>query len=343
MADKSLLKMTPSEEQRALHLYKESTVIDCLNYSPTLPNLNHPEYLEEYAQAGVTAIHFTIQTPDGDLSNFLNQVSLWHELARNTDCRIAETAHDIRVAKKEQRKCLIFGIQNAKPLGDDLALVRVFHLLGIRIVQPAYDGQNLLGSGGDGGDAGITKLGRKIIEEMNRIGILIDASHCGFKTTMDAIHFSAKPIACTHTNPKALCDHYRNKTNEQLKALAERGGVVGLTAFSPISRTHKDKEPTLIDFLDFIDYVSNLIGSEHVGFGLDLAPVARWDEEGHRIWAQKNPGLAPESIDKISIAGLDKPSRIINIARGLVSRGYTDEEITGILGENILRLFKAVW
>ncbi len=343
MDDQSLLTLTPSNEQRALHLYKESIVIDCLNYSPTLPNLNHPEYLDEYAQAGVTAIHFTIQTPDGGLSDFLNQVSLWHELAGNTDCRIAKTTRDIPLAKKEKRKCLIFGIQNAKPLEDDLALVRVFHLLGIRIIQPAYDSQNLLGSGGDEVDAGITKLGKKMIEEMNRIGILIDASHCGFKTTMDAIHFSAKPIAFTHTNPKALCDHYRNKTNEQLKALAERGGVVGLTAFCPISRTQRNKEPTLIDFLDFIDYVSNLIGSEHVGFGLDLAPVVRWDEEGHRIWTQKNPGLAPESIDKISIAGLDRPSGIINIARGLVSRGYRDEEIRGILGENILRLFEAVW
>jgi membrane dipeptidase len=343
MTDNSSLKMTLSEEKRALHLYKESIVIDCLNYSPTLPNLNHSEYLDEYAQAGVTATHFTVQTPDGGLSNFLDQISLWHELARNTGCRIAEAANDIRLAKKEQRKCLIFGIQNAKPLEEDLALIRVFHLLGIRIIQPAYDSQNLLGSGGDETDAGITKLGKKMIEEMNRIGILIDASHCGFKTTMDAIHFSAKPIAFTHSNPKALCAHYRNKTNEQLKALSDRGGVVGLTAFSPISKPQSDQDPTLVDFMNFIDYVSNLIGSEHVGFGLDLAPVARWDEEGHRIWAKKNPGLAPESINKISIEELNKPSKIINISRGLVLRGYTDDEIKGILGGNFLRLFEAVW
>lgn len=343
MTDISSLKMTLSEEQRALHLFKESIVIDALNYSPTLPNLNHSEYLDEYALAGVTAVHFTVQTPDGGLSNFLDQVSLWHELAKKTGCRIAGTANDIRLAKKEQQKCLIFGIQNAKPLEEDLALIRVFHLLGIRIIQPAYDGQNLLGSGGDEVDAGITKLGKKMIEEMNRIGILIDVSHCGIKTTMDVIHYSAKPIAFTHSNPKALCDHYRNKTNEQLKALADRGGVVGLTAFSPISKTQRDQDPTLTDYLNFIDYVCNLIGTEHVGFGLDLAPVARWDEEGHRIWAKKNPGLAPESINKISIEELNEPSKIINIAKGLVSRGYNDCEIKGILGENFLRLFEDVW
>jgi membrane dipeptidase len=343
MAVRPLLKIRRSEKERANHLYKEAIVIDCLNYSPTLPNLSHPEYLEEYHQAGVSSIHVTIQEPEGDLRNFLHQVSLWHKMAKNTDCRIAEKANDIRVAKKEKRKCLIFGIQNGKPLGEDLDFVSVFHLLGIRVIQLAYDRQNLLGSGGNERDAGVTKLGRKMIEEMNRIGILIDASHCGYQTTMDAIHLSAKPIACTHTNPRALCDHYRNKTDEQLKALAERGGIVGITAFTPISRTHKDKEPSIIDFLDFIDYVSNLIGSKHVGFGLDFAPVARWDESGHRAWAQQNPGLAPESIDKISIQGLDQPSKIINIAMGLVSRGYTDDQIRGILGENILRLFESVW
>ena len=98
-----------------------------------------------------------------------------------------------------------------------------------------------------------------------------------------------------------------------------------------------------MDFLDFIDYVSSLIGSNHVGFGLDLAPVVRWDEAGHWAWARQNPGLAPESPDKVSIQGLNQPSHIINIAMGLVSRGYTDDEIRGILGENILRLFERVW
>jgi len=343
MEEDRFLKLMESEEQRARALYDSAVVIDCLNYSPTLPNLGHPEYLDEYAEAGVTATHFTIHLPYEGLQDFLNQVSLWHELVEETDSCVALSAKDIRTAKEKKKKCIIFGAQNGKPLEENVSFVRVFHKLGIRIIQLAYNDQNLLGAGGDEKDAGVTKLGRKMIEEMNRVGVLIDVSHCGPRTTMDAINYSVKPIAFTHTNPKALCDHYRNKTDEQLKALAARGGVVGLTAYTPISKTHKDKRPTLKDFLDFVDYVVNLIGAEHVGFGLDLAPVVQWDREGAEIWAQKHPGLACDNLDEISIDGLEKPSEIINIARGLVSRGYNDGETKGILGGNFLRLFEEVW
>jgi len=338
-----LLKLTEAEEQRARSLYDNAIVIDCLNYSPTLPDSGHPEYLEEYAQAGVTATHFTIHLPYEDLRDFLNQVSLWHKLAEETDSCVVQFARDIRISKEEKRKCMIFGLQNGKPLEENASFVDVFHRLGIRIIQLAYNDQNLLAAGGDEKDAGVTKLGRKVIEEMNHVGVLIDVSHCGPQTTMDAIEYSAKPIAFTHANPKGLCDHYRNKTDEQLKALAARGGVVGMTAYSPISKTRKDRRPTLRDFLDFVDYVADLIGPEHVGFGLDLSPTVGWDPEGYRIWAQKHPGLAADNIDEISIEGLEKPLDIINIARGLVSRGYNDAEIRGILGENFLHLFEEVW
>jgi membrane dipeptidase len=338
-----LFKLTDAQEERIRALYKSSVVLDCVDYSTNLPDLGHPEYIEEYGEAGVTVVNCTIQEPNGGLWDFLNQVSLWYQLAEETHSYVAQSVDDIRRAKEENKKCLIFGIQNGKPLEENVNFVRVFHKLGIRIIQLAYNDQNLLGAGGDEKDAGVTKLGRKMIEEMNRLGILIDASHCGPQTSMDAINYSSRPIAFTHANPKALCDHYRNKTDEQLKALASRGGVVGLTAYSPISRTQKDKRPTLKDFLDFVDYVVTLIGVEHVGFGLDHSPSVRWDREGYYLWAEKNPGLAAQNIDEISIEGLEKPADIFNMSRGLVSRGYSDVEIKGILGENFLRLFGQVW
>ena len=343
MQREGMIYLTQSEEHRAKEIYDQSIVIDALNYSPTLPNLGHSEYLEEYARAGVTAVHFTIQLPYEGLYNFLNQVSLWYEMAEEAECDVATTAKDIRMAKEKKKKCIIFGIQNAKPLEENVSLVRVFHKLGIRIIQLAYNDQNLIGAGGDEKDAGLTNLGQRMIEKMNQIGILVDVSHCGSRTTMDAIHYSAKPIAFTHANPKTLCDHYRNKTDEQLKALANRGGVVGLTAYTPISKTLKEKRPTLKDFLDCIDYVAKLIGTEHIGFGLDLSPIVQWDPEGYRVWAVKHPGLAVENLDEISIQGLEKPFDIFGIARGLFSRGYSDKEIRGILGENFLRLFEEAW
>ena len=342
MDENKLLKLTESQEERAQAIYDSAIVIDALNYSPTLPSLGHPEYLEEYSKAGVTATHFTIHLPYEGLRNLLNQVSLWYQLAEGTQCSIVESAKDIRTAKEKRGKCIIFGIQNGKPLEENVSFVRIFHKLGIRIIQLAYNEQNLLGAGGDEMDAGVTKLGHKMIEEMNRVGILIDASHCGPQTTMDIIRHSEKPIAFTHANPRALCEHYRNKTDEQLKALAERGGVVGLTAMSLISKTHKDKRPALKDFLDFVDYTVNLVGVKHVGFGLDFAPIFLWDQEAAPTFARKYPGLSGND-DEISIEGLETPSHIIDIARGLVSRGYDDVEIRGILGENFLHLFEETW
>lgn len=340
--DESVI-LTEAEEERARDTYRRSIVIDALNYSPTLPNLGHAEYILELVEAGVTAAHFTVQLPYEDLPDCLKQISLWHQLAEETGARVVALAQDIRVAKEDKKPSIIFGLQNGKPLEEEVSFVRIFHKLDIRIIQLAYNDQNFLGAGGDERDAGVTKLGRRMIEEMNRTGILIDVSHCGPQTTMDAINYSEKPIAFTHANPKALCDHYRNKTDEQLRALASRGGVVGLTAYTPISKTRKERRPVLKDFLDSIDYVVKLIGAEHVGFGLDLSPIVQWDPEGYRVWARRHPGIAVDNIDEISVKGMEKPSDIVNIARGLVSRGYNDFEIRGILGENFLRLFEAVW
>jgi membrane dipeptidase len=342
MTKKNILELNKEEEKRAIKIYKNAIVIDALTYAPTLPNFDKVEYLDELFENGITT-NFTIHEPFEDLDDILNQISLWTKMSKKTGTIIVKSAEDIINAKKQKSKCIIFGIQNAKPLGENTNLVLIFHMLGIRIIQIAYNEQNLFGSGGDDKDSGITNLGRKVIEEMNRIGILIDVSHCGYRTTMDAINLSSKPIAFTHANPKVLCKHHRNKTDEELKALADRGGIVGLNAYSLFYKRHKRSIPDLNDFLDCLDYTVNLIGAKHVGFGLDLSPVSKWNPEGYADWARRNPGLAPDNLDQISLIGLDEPSKAINIARGLVKRGYTDNEIKGILGGNFFRLFESVF
>jgi len=340
---KELLTLAREEEKRSKEIYNKAIIIDALTYAPNLASLNRREYLDELTEYGITATNFTIQEPFEDLDDLLNQVSIWHDLANEEGAIIAKTTSDIQKAKKENKKCLILGLQNGKSLSENPRLVRIFHLLGIRVIQIAYNEQNLLGCGGDDKDAGVTKLGRIMIEKMNTVGILVDASHCGYRTTLDAINYSSKPIAFTHANPKFLCNHYRNKTDEELKALAERGGVVGLNAYSNFYMKTKEEKPDLNDFLNCLDYTVNLIGAEHVGFGLDLSPGAKWNPTAYAEWARRNPGLAPNDLEHISLVGLDEPCKIINIARGLVKRGYKDEEIMGILGGNFLRLFSEIF
>jgi len=341
MHPKPISKLTTEEEKRAMELYQKATVIEGLTYSPAL---NHPvEYLEEVRKGGVTATHITVTPTWATLREALSTISGWYQNAERARVRFACSADDIVQAKKEGKVCVIMGSQNGKILEDDVSLVRIFHQLGMRIIQLAYAEQNYIGSGGDDVDAGISTFGRKIIDEMNKVGILVDVSHCGDKTVMDAIKCSQKPIAITHANPRKLINHHRNKTDEQMLACAEKGGVIGLTAWTSITTVKKGVRPTLEDFLDLVDYVVKLVGIDHVAFGLDLTPNWEYDRTDYEEWTKRYPTLAPLKFEERLVDGLENVSKVKDISKGLVARGYSDEDILKILGGNLLELFRKVW
>jgi membrane dipeptidase len=340
MAAKRIDELTEKEEKRATELYEKAIVIECLTYAATLA---HPEYIRETRDAGVTATHFTVLGLEDNILGTLDHLAGWYEMVKQNDAIIACTADDIVRAKEEKRPCVIWGAQNAKPLEEDLKYVRILHALGLRIIQLAYDQPNYIGTGGSEPDSGITKFGRKVIEEMNRVGMLIDVSHCGDQTVMDAIKYSQDPIAITHANPRAMVNHTRNKTDEQMLSLAEKGGVIGLVAWSPIAMVRKGVRPNLEDFLDLMEYIVKLIGVDHVGIGLDLTPHWDWDPDDYYRWIKQYPGLAPENIEDRNVEGLDHVSKVKNMARGLVARGYSDDDVLKVLGGNFLNLFRKVW
>lgn len=341
MGAKPISKLTAEEEKKATDLYQKAIVIEGLSYAPTL---TQPEdYIGRVKKAGVTATHITVTATNAGPREAFSTISGWYDIAEKTGCRFAYSVDDIVQAKKDGKVCVIMGSQNAKILEDDISLVRIFHRLGMRIIQLAYAEQNYIGSGGEDVDAGVSAFGRKVIDEMNRVGILIDVSHCADKTVMDTIKYSAKPIAITHANPRKLINRHRNKTDEQIIALAEKGGVIGLTAWSPISMVRKGGRPTLEDFMDFIDYVVKLVGVDHVGFGLDLNPEWEYDRSGYDKWAKLYPSLAALSFEERLVERLESISNVNNVARGLVARGYPDEDILKILGGNLLELYRKAW
>jgi len=179
----------------------------------------------------------------------------------------------------------------------------------------------------------------------NRLGLVIDLSHCGDQVTMDAIKYSRDPILIKHSNPRALVDHPRNKTDEQIKALAEKGGAIGMCGYSLFCQVRKGVRPTFKDYLTLIDYTVKLVGVDHVGLGVD---IAIWGEEEFEAWARVSPGLRPEGgwhercvfTDE---EGWDDISQLPQITKGLVAHGYSDQDIEKILGLNFLRVFKEVW
>lgn len=255
---------------------------------------------------------------------------------------IADEAADLDRAPKEGRIAMIMGLQNAAPFEtvDDVAL---FHGLGLRCAQLTYNSQNLIGSGStDRVDGGVSAYGAEIIAAMNRAGMLIDLSHCGDRTTLDAIALTARPPAVTHSNCRALADHPRNKSDDAIRALAAKGGVMGITGVRMFVRT---QEPTDVGHIaDHIEHVARLVGIEHVGIGSD-ADLNGYDDMPPDQYA-KLKGLYTASYafrDRIDTDGYDHPRKIYDLTEELVRRRHTDGDIALILGGNFRRLLGEAW
>jgi membrane dipeptidase len=253
-----------------------------------------------------------------------------------------DRAADMEHIKSKGKVGLILGIQNAEQFRT-AADVPTFHAMGLRCAQLTYNSQNLLGSGStERIDGGVTDYGAEIIKKMNEVGMLVDVSHSGDRTTLDAIELSAKPIAITHSNCRALNAHPRLKTDEAIQKLAAKDGVMGI---SGVRMFVLDHEPTTIEHIvDHIDHVKKLVGIEHVGIGSD-SDLQGYDDLPPEM--QKALRAAYKSSyafrEKIDIEGFDHPRKAFDLTEALIRRGYSNSEITAVLGGNFKRLLETVW
>lgn len=334
-------------EDVALRLHGESIVIDALGNAPTETE-GRVAYFDELIKAGVTAVNITASATNDSPLQAMKRLSAWYDLFENQGSKIIQVhiSQDIERAKREGKLGIILGTQNAEILGDDLSLLPVYKRLGLRVIQLSYYMQNLLGEGcAERTDSGLSSFGIEVVKEMNRLGLLIDVAHSGGQVTTDAIKYSDSPILITHSNLQGMVKHIRNKTDEQVRALADKGGVIGLVLYSPFCEVRENARPTLEDFLDIIDYAVGLVGPDYVGLGLDLNPF--WGRGGYEEFTRLYPGLAPrggwlERTVFTDNSGLDNMGRMLEITEGLVTRGYSDSDVEKILGLNFLRVFKEV-
>lgn len=333
--------------RRVVDVVNEALVIDMLHpveiaVSPT-PMTD--DMAEEFRTSGITAMHsaFGLGGPDAR-DQVLSSFAMWsHYLARNAHVFAGvDNMADILRAKRDGKCAVIMGVQNSehflKP--ED---VKFFHNLGQRVSQLTYNSQTRVGSGStERVDGGVTDFGISIIEEMNRVGMLIDVSHCGDRTTLDAIEISSRPIAITHSNCRALNDHPRLKTDEAIKACAAKGGVMGIAG---VRNFVSSREPTkLADMVDHIDHVVRLVGIDHVGIGSDLDQHGYDDMPIELLNAMKASLKQSYAFrDKLDTDGYDHPRRIFDLAEELLRRNYSAENIKAILGGNFQRLLTATW
>jgi membrane dipeptidase len=330
------------EKEEAMEIHKSSIIVQGLDFTPE--DKFSPEIYPALKASGITAMNLTISRPyynfQETLSSLYQYFTVMDELGPEK-IQVGRTAEDIKKAKESNYITIILGLQNTKPIGDNIKLLTILSKLGIRIIQLTYQNRNLVGDGcNEKNDCGLTRFGEKVVSEMNHLGMLIDLSHVGPKTTIEAIELSEDPCAFTHTCSRAHFGHMRNKTDEQLKALSEKGGVIGIAAYSPFY--HHTKRPTIEDYLNQVDYITDLVGIDHVGIGLDI--VYKRDPLFHENVVKTYPEVVMSyKWDTIYPEGLEDITKLPRITEGLVNRGYSNRDIKRILGMNFIRLFEKVW
>jgi membrane dipeptidase len=314
-------------------------------------------FVQDIRASGITCVHTTIlpvgSTPPD--TGFTQAVIGIGECEREIEAhpdvlaRVRRVA-DIAAAKQAGRTGIIYGFQDGVAFETDLSRLDELYRLGIRVVQPTYNRRNLLGDGClEPANAGLSKTGVEAIAKMNELGILVDLSHCGRRTATDAIQASVKPVAFTHTGCAALNDHPRNRTDAELRAVADEGGVSGIYFMPFLS---EGRQPTAADVIRHLEHMIDVAGEEHVSIGTDGSVSAEIvDDEFKQIFAgfvrrRREAGIsAPgETEDGYLFANeLNSPRRLETLAGMLSDRGHSDGRIEKILGANLLRVLSDVW
>lgn len=290
----------------------------------------------EMRAAGMTAVHATVSYHEGFRETVRNLVDWNWRFRDHADLILpGRDAADLAAAQESGRTAIFLGLQTPMPIEDDLGLIEILHQLGIRFAQLTYNNQSLLGCGWmEEVDSGITRMGRDVIAEMNRIGMAIDMSHSGERTTLDAIAFSRRPIAISHANPRWLRDTARNKSKAVLKALGESGGMLGLSLYP--HHLPRGSETTLGEFGAMAAEAAAIVGVEHLGIGSDLCQgqpdrEVRWMREGR--WTHPAPTATPPVFPP-QPGWFRSNADFPGLAAGLAGAGFRPEQIAGILGGN---------
>jgi microsomal dipeptidase-like Zn-dependent dipeptidase len=300
----------------------------------------------ELNAGGITAIHVTICYHENFRETIANigQWNRWFQEFPDLICP-ALTAQDVRRAKQDGRTAVIFGFQNPAPIEDDLSLVEIWHRLGVRFMQLSYNNQSLLATGCyEAEDTGITRMGREVIREMNRVGLVIDMSHSAERSTLEAIELSSRPIAITHANPSAWHDVPRNKSDAVLKALAQSGGMLGFSLY-PL-HLKGGSGCTLRSFCEMVARTAELMGVERIGIGSDLCQdqpdsvvewmrVGRWTRDSRGASGPLGAAVFPPQPDWFR-----NNTQFGGIASGLADVGFAKPDIDRIMGENWLDFFE---
>ena len=322
-------------------VFKRAIVIDACGGPISSENL-------EALKAGVTATQITLshsQTPETwhqTLKTIYDHYTLRETLPDKAT--LVEKAEDIQEAKQSGRIGMVFALQNCALIGYDISLLSILHKLGLRVTQLTYNETNYIGDGCvSRDDRPLTHFGKQVVRELNRLGIVVDLSHCGVSSSLSALEVSTKPVVFSHSDVFSITPNPRCVRDEQIKAIARNGGVIGVSPFSPMCSPGGGKRPTIEDYLNHIDYISELVGIDHVAIATDIfeqLTAFKWNSTSKRRYPEV---MGQFTFETLYAEGFSHIHEIANVASGLADRGYKDYETEKVLGKNLLRIYQENW
>ena len=331
----------------AQQLHEDAIVID-----DTCPLLTEDDtHLGLYQAGGCTAVAPTIRANMGTSADAILQFAYWLRRERDRDDMvIARRTSDIQDAKKQKKIAVILHFQGTEVLDRSVDILDAYHEMGLRVVQLTYNKRCHVGDGiEEPADAGLSRYGKLVVRRLNNLGIVVDCSHTGVRTAMDAIEHSSAPVILSHANARAIRDIPRNVPDSLYKAIAASGGVIGIVGFPNF--VSKTPHPPLNDFINHIEHVAALVGIDHVGLGIDYylgqhpfsgdmqAKKAFDARVAAGVWSAESYPAPPYYYPQ----GIETPDKLVNLTEGLMERGFSEVDIRKILGLNWMGVYRRIW
>lgn len=365
--------LSREQEERAARLLRENVMLSLHDHLGLFPEpvTDTPAYVREgrmgTAFEGLSRSHWDCifdNLMDGICQIESKRGWKWTEVLHDLGMRLCDLAHqdflvhatsvdDIRRAHGDGRIAWVAAIEGAAPIENELDRVEILYGFGVRLMGITYSESNSLGSGlKEARDGGLTAFGRRVVERMNQVGMLVDCSHCGDQTTLDVIEASQKPIVLSHIGARALWNTNRMAPDDVLKACADKGGIIGIEAAPHTTLTKKNPRHNIESYMEHFEYVRDLVGIDHVSFGPD---TLYGDHVGlHHVYQSSlsiqdanqraASGGTPPYEEVEYVEGVENPTEAsTNLVRWFVAHGYSDEDVAKVIGKNALRLLKEVW
>lgn len=325
--------------------HRRATVVDGCSWT-------FDGWTEKLAQSGATVLNLTLADAADGFEDAVRKIERVRSLiARDPDrFLLARTVRDIRRAKAEGKVALVLNFQNGRPIEDRLQHLEIFHEIGLRNMQLTYNERNFIGDGClEPANSGLSAFGRRVVKEMNRLGMVIDLTHVGERTTLEAMDLSERPCVFSHSNPRRRADSPRNISDDQMRRCAERGGVIGVCGWGPICWTGGDEPPGIEQFVGHIAYIADLVGIDHVGVATDstssmrMAHIVEHATEVNAAYPTvtgrfvERFGTGLETRYPVSITHLPQ------VTARLLAGGLSESEVAGVMGGNFLRVWEQVW